>query len=146
MVFLFFFFSINTDYVFTNFAVYVLFKFFLIDRIFSDVINVFLLWEWVMIVGYWSGYYDLWLLKIWTTMIITINVFVMFQNQVGLPWYITALMYFTVNVLPYTQSVGSITMMIAGLAMIGKSVFDAVFGYKKPLYSYSSLDLLPSIS
>jgi len=37
-------------------------------------------------------------------------------------------------------------MMIAGLAMIGKSIFDAIFGYKKPLYSYSSLDLLPSIS
>jgi len=71
---------------------------------------------------------------------------IVFQNQVGLPWYITTLMYFTVNVLPYTQSIGSIVMMIAGLAMIGKTIFDAFFGYKKPLYSYSSLDLLPSIS
>lgn len=71
---------------------------------------------------------------------------IIFQNQVGLPWYITTLMYFTVNVLPYTQSIGSIVMMIAGLAMISKTIFDAFFGYKKPLYSYSSLDLLPSIS
>lgn len=70
----------------------------------------------------------------------------MFQNQVGLPWYITTLMYLTVKILPYTQSIGSVLMMISGLAMIGKSIFDAIFDYKKPLYSYSSLDLLPSIS
>jgi len=76
----------------------------------------------------------------------TIPMFWAEYNQVGLPWYITTLMYFTVIVLPYTQSIGSILMMIAGLAMIGKSIFDAVFGYKKPLYSYSSLDLLPSIN
>ncbi|KAF0766462.1 scavenger receptor class B member 1-like [Aphis craccivora] len=76
----------------------------------------------------------------------TIPMFWAEYNQVGLPWYITTLMYFTVIVLPYTQSIGSILMMIAGLAMIGKSIFDAIFGYKKPLYSYSSLDLLPSIS
>lgn len=64
----------------------------------------------------------------------------------GLPWYITTLMYFTVIVLPYTQTVGSVVMMVSGLAMIGKSIVDIVFGYKKPLYSYSSLDLLPSVN
>ncbi|XP_050531125.1 scavenger receptor class B member 1-like [Daktulosphaira vitifoliae] len=66
-------------------------------------------------------------------------------NQVGLPWYITSLMYFTVIILPYTQTVGSISMMIVGIAMIGKMILDLAFGFKKPLYSYSSLDLLPSI-
>jgi len=76
----------------------------------------------------------------------TIPMFWAEYNQVGLPWYITTLMYFTINVLPYTQSIGSIFMMISGLAMMGKSIFDAIFGYKKPIYSYSSLDLLPSIS
>ncbi|XP_025408763.1 scavenger receptor class B member 1-like [Sipha flava] len=76
----------------------------------------------------------------------TIPMFWAEYNQVGLPWYITALMYLTVNVLPYTQLIGSIAMMIAGLTMIGKSVFTAVFGYRKPLHSHSSLDLLPSIN
>ncbi|XP_050438444.1 scavenger receptor class B member 1-like [Adelges cooleyi] len=75
----------------------------------------------------------------------TIPMFWAEYNQVGLPWYITSLMYFTVIVLPYTQTFGSITMMVIGLAMVGKSILNAATGYKKPLYSYSSLDLLPSI-
>jgi scavenger receptor class B protein 1 len=76
----------------------------------------------------------------------TIPMFWAEYNQVGLPWYITSLMYFTVIILPYTQAFGSIIMMIIGLAMFFRTLFNVIFQQKKPLYSYSSLDLLPSIS
>ncbi|KAF5284244.1 hypothetical protein FQR65_LT00244 [Abscondita terminalis] len=38
-------------------------------------------------------------------------------NQVGLPYYITALMFFTVNVVPYVQVVAIVAMIVGGVAL-----------------------------
>lgn len=70
-------------------------------------------------------------------------------NQVGLPWYIAGLMYFTVVILPATQ------MYLSSIFLILWTSLTCLFTYKyiqikehekRPLYSYSSLDLIPSSS
>lgn len=70
-------------------------------------------------------------------------------NQVGLPWYIAGLMYFTVVILPATQ------MYLSSIFLILWTSLTCLFIHKyiqrkehekKPLYSYSSLDLIPSSS
>ncbi|XP_075218703.1 scavenger receptor class B member 1-like [Lycorma delicatula] len=68
-------------------------------------------------------------------------------NQVGLPWYITALMYFTVIILPVSQFYISVSFIIFGLSLCIFTFYRLTKRKKfdqKPLYSYSSLDLLPS--
>ncbi|XP_034234231.1 scavenger receptor class B member 1-like [Thrips palmi] len=86
-------------------------------------------------------------------------------NQVGLPWYIQATMYFTVMILPWSQRLCTAAMMLAGLLMVALAVrrwsrsyraarkrllrrgLRAVHSSKAPpLSSYSSLDLLPASS
>lgn len=84
-------------------------------------------------------------------------------NQVGLPWYIQATMYFTVMILPVSQRVCSAAMMLAGLLVVVLAARRTSRRYRaarkrllrrtlravhavKPLSSYSSLDLLPASS
>jgi hypothetical protein len=45
------------------------------------------------------------------------------QNQVGLPWYISWLMYFVVEIIPPTQQPVSFCMVTAGLSMLLASIF-----------------------
>nr|XP_018914564.1 PREDICTED: scavenger receptor class B member 1-like [Bemisia tabaci]XP_018914565.1 PREDICTED: scavenger receptor class B member 1-like [Bemisia tabaci]XP_018914566.1 PREDICTED: scavenger receptor class B member 1-like [Bemisia tabaci]XP_018914567.1 PREDICTED: scavenger receptor class B member 1-like [Bemisia tabaci] len=68
-------------------------------------------------------------------------------NQVGLPWYISGLMYFTVMILPKIQAPGSFAMALLGLILLVVVVRREIAHRKKrTLSSYSSLDLLPSTS
>ncbi|XP_039298581.1 scavenger receptor class B member 1 isoform X1 [Nilaparvata lugens] len=67
-------------------------------------------------------------------------------NQVGLPWYITALMYSTVIILPASQFYISISFLLLGLSITSLAlvrIFKLSKSNNKTLCSYSSLDLLP---
>ncbi|XP_054281067.1 scavenger receptor class B member 1-like [Macrosteles quadrilineatus] len=67
-------------------------------------------------------------------------------NQVGLPWYIASLMYFTVNILPVTQTYFSCLFTVLGAILIVRVLFSIIQRKRessRPLYSYSSLDLIP---
>ncbi|KAJ1520753.1 hypothetical protein ONE63_003848 [Megalurothrips usitatus] len=83
-------------------------------------------------------------------------------NQVGLPWYIHATMYFTVMVLPWSQRLCTAAMLLGGLLLAAVGGRRAARRWRRtrarmlrrhhhaakppPLSSYSSLDLLPSSS
>lgn len=71
----------------------------------------------------------------------------MFQNQVGLPWYISSSMYFTVNILLVTQTYCSCGFFIIGFLLLVRTIYIIVKRKQLSsvnLYLYSSLDPIPS--
>lgn len=62
-----------------------------------------------------------------------------FQNQVGLPWYLQSLIYFTVIVVPNTQFFVSTFMMLFGIFLVYRGIYVRYVSKKLQLFRKNAL-------
>ncbi|KDR20475.1 Scavenger receptor class B member 1 [Zootermopsis nevadensis] len=73
-----------------------------------------------------------------------IPIFWLQLHQVGIPQYLVSMMYFVVVVLPNVQGVVSALLVVLGTSLLAIGVFRFQRKATKAVYSYISLDTVPS--